>query len=611
MASAFTPTVLTISSGGSGGSGSSTTIIQANTFAVGDWVYLNGSTYAKAKADSANTASVVGIVSAASGIQFTLTTSGLVTGLTGLTTGADYFLSATTPGAITTTEPTTTGYVSAPVGIAASATSIQVAIKRGVVIGTSNVFTSISLANTSATTIQNIASFANGEGGVLTGVIKIDATTDYTFGFEISFTKDTSGVINHSIRYFAGDIPTLALFSVGVSGQNIQVTLGAHTGFVNASARFQLSASAISPSLQIDAANITGSSTLQNLTGTQVVGEFLKELTPLHTKNIKAVQRVATYTHGATGLNSTGMPYAYAGGVYSPTQNRIYLVPALQGDQGETVWHYIDCDTGATVAYPKAAGVGDIFDGEPLFMGGVYSPTQNRIYFVPHEWSYQSTWAYIDCNTGNAVAYAHGAVVNFRAYLGGVYSPTQNRIYLVPWGQSNQTNWHYIDCATGSVVAYAHGVTAVVNAYQGGVYSPTQNRIYLVPWGQSNQTNWHYIDCATGSVVAYTHGVTAVSAAYTGGVYSPTQNRIYLVPSSQSNQTNWHYIDCATGSVVAYTHGVTTNDYLGGVYSPTQNRIYFVPHGNSTNPKWHYIASTAQASLAPHYFGSTILSSTL
>ena len=235
--------------GGGSGSSSSTEIVQANTFSVGNLVYLNGSTYTLARADSANTASVVGMVSVASSTRFTIVTSGLVTGLTGLTVGADYFLDGVTAGLATTADPTTIGYVSAPIGIAASATSMYIAIKRGVVVGTSNVFNNITLANNAATTIQNISSFANGEGGILTGTIKIDATTDYTFGFEISFTKDTAGVINHSARYFAGDIPTLALFSVGVSGQNIQITLGSHTGFVAASARFQLSASAVSPVL--------------------------------------------------------------------------------------------------------------------------------------------------------------------------------------------------------------------------------------------------------------------------------------------------------------------------------------------------------------------------
>lgn len=127
--------------------------------------------------------------------------------------------------------------------------------------GQNNVFTNIPLANNATTTIQNISTFANGEGGVLTGVIKIDATADYVFGFEISFTKDTAGVINHSVRYFAGDIPTLALFTIGVSGQDIQITLGSHAGFVNASARFQMMASAASPGVQVGARNVTGDTT--------------------------------------------------------------------------------------------------------------------------------------------------------------------------------------------------------------------------------------------------------------------------------------------------------------------------------------------------------------
>ena len=105
----------------------------------------------------------------------------------------------------------------------------------------------------------------------------------------------------------------------------------------------------------------------------------------------------------------------------------------------------------------------------------------------------QTNWHYINCANGEVVAYAHGATAVANAYNGGVYSPTQNRIYLVPYAQANQTNWHYINCANGEVVAYAHGVTAVANGYYGGVYSPTQNRIYLVPYAQANQTNWHYI----------------------------------------------------------------------------------------------------------------------
>lgn len=49
---------------------------------------------------------------------------GKLTGLSGLTAGATYFLSATTPGDVTDTVITTTGYILQKVGVAASATTI-------------------------------------------------------------------------------------------------------------------------------------------------------------------------------------------------------------------------------------------------------------------------------------------------------------------------------------------------------------------------------------------------------------------------------------------------------------------------------------------------------
>lgn len=44
----------------------------------------------------------------------------------------------------------------------------------------------------------------------------------------------------------------------------------------------------------------------------------------------------------------------------------------------------------------------------------------------------------------SAGTYAHGITAVASGYIGGVYSPTQNRIYLVPYAQSNQTNWHFL-----------------------------------------------------------------------------------------------------------------------------------------------------------------------
>jgi len=288
-------------------------------------------------------------------------------------------------------------------------------------------------------------------------------------------------------------------------------------------------------------------------------------------------------TYNAYSALSTG---SYNGGVYSPTQNRIYLVPYDQADQAN--WHYINCADGSVNAYAHGVTAVNL-----AYYGGVYSPTQNRIYLVPDLQAAQANWHYIDCSDGSVVAYAHGATVLIAAYYGGVYSPTQNRIYLVPANQSQEANWHYIDCSDGSVVAYANTKVSEIPvglAYQGGVYSPTQNRIYFVPLNQHSATYWHYIDCSDGSIGSYAKIITD-NLYYAGGAYSPTQNRIYLAPHGASSNPNWHYIDCADGSVVSYTHGITAVDvaYRGCVYSPTQNRIYLVPYDQSLETNWHYI----------------------
>ena len=206
-------------------------------------------------------------------------------------------------------------------------------------------------------------------------------------------------------------------------------------------------------------------------------------------------------------------------------------------------------------------------------------------------------------------SYTTGVSAVVGAYSGGVYSPTQNRIYFVPYGQAIQSQWHYVDCNTGNIVAYTTGVSAVGGAYGGGVYSPTQNRIYFVPRSQDSQPQWHYVDCNTGNIVAYTHGATVVSSAYSDSVYSPVQNRIYFVPYYQAIQLQWHYVDCNTGNIVAYTHGATVVNYayIDGVYSPVQNRIYFVPSWQSNQTKWHYLQPLTAANASISYSSSALM----
>jgi hypothetical protein len=339
------------------------------------------------------------------------------------------------------------------------------------------------------------------------------------------------------------------------------------------------------------------------VSGEQLRQDIVSYLSPIHKRNVNTEANACIFSPGIS------IPTAVGGGtVYSPTQNRIYLVPGGEGP-GE-YWYYIDCNTGEFIAYTNvhygtSTGAVTAFGGVfGSYFGGVYSPTQNRIYFVPYAQSGEDYWHYVNCNTGEVCAYAHNTSAIY-TYQGGVYSPTQNRIYFVPFDQADETYWQYIDCtSTGAAIDYTPNIDKETGThFGGGVYSPTQNRIYLVPTYDPDQTYWYYIDCnvttSTGQVMAYQNnsGQDILINAYVGGAYSPTQNRIYFVPAAQGSQDYWHYIDCNTGDVIAYPNnsGVTpitpeaSAAYFGGVYSPTQNRIYFVPYSQVTETFWHYI----------------------
>lgn len=100
------------------------------TLAAGDVVNLfddSGTLKArKADASAAFTKSVHGFVKAnvTSAQNATVYFEGTISGLTGLTIGAKYFLSATA-GTLTTTAPTTAGHIMQYVGVAVSATELS------------------------------------------------------------------------------------------------------------------------------------------------------------------------------------------------------------------------------------------------------------------------------------------------------------------------------------------------------------------------------------------------------------------------------------------------------------------------------------------------------
>lgn len=108
----------------------------AHGFSVGNILRYNGSVYVKSQADSDANAEIYGMVSQIIDVDtFVLVTEGRVSGLSGLTAGATYYLSPSVAGEMTSIEPTTGGQVSKPVFITDSITSGYVIQSRGLLVG--------------------------------------------------------------------------------------------------------------------------------------------------------------------------------------------------------------------------------------------------------------------------------------------------------------------------------------------------------------------------------------------------------------------------------------------------------------------------------------------
>lgn len=84
-------------------------------FSVGDWLTHDGSDYVLAQADTEDNARALGVViDVIDTDNFVLQAGGYVEVLTGLTPGAQYWLDPSTPGAITTSQPTADGDIDKP-----------------------------------------------------------------------------------------------------------------------------------------------------------------------------------------------------------------------------------------------------------------------------------------------------------------------------------------------------------------------------------------------------------------------------------------------------------------------------------------------------------------
>ena len=183
-----------------------------------------------------------------------------------------YFLSPSTAGLLTVTEPSVVGQVSLPVGVASSTTSLYVLPKRGVVVGGANLRTTISLSNIISTPVQNASAYDAGE---LSGWVYIENTTaanSLRFYVQAQFSKK-GGSADYNLSYqTTGDTPP-AGFSVSISSSGVIsiAALGVASGFVSANINFGLNVPAVGATLPLQ----INSSLVSNSDGSSLTSKLV------------------------------------------------------------------------------------------------------------------------------------------------------------------------------------------------------------------------------------------------------------------------------------------------------------------------------------------------
>lgn len=319
-------------------------------------------------------------------------------------------------------------------------------------------------------------------------------------------------------------------------------------------------------------------------------------------------QKVVAYAHGTSGIHVTDA--AYAGGSWDPGTDRIYMHPMAQ----TTTLHYIDCASGAVVAYKG-------FSGLPVRYsvgGGAYDPVNQRVWLPPAVGSTGTHWPYIDTRTATTGWYPHGTTglaSNSNSYSGAVYSPASRKVFFLPLWQVRSDLYHYIDCDTLKVCAYSSGASGALSgstgsSFVGGVYDSYHDRVYLMPFNAKG--NYLYIDCRTNKVVSYAGASGVVNCDYAhGGCYSPLTRRIYLsyrnAPAYGATGT-WSYIDTEANKLVTYkgSSSIVASLASPGTFVPSLNRVYFTPYGGAAVSPWYYVQESAPRTpaLLPYAMGA-------
>jgi hypothetical protein len=284
----------------------------AHGFTVGQIVMYNGTAWVLAQADNAADAEVIGGVSSViDANDFDVLTSGYFPGLSGLSPGDVYFLSDTSAGALTTTEPSTAGHISKPLLIATSNTGGYFFNWRGKVVPTSNINNLTYVTNTNQT-----AYLPNSQplSSLSTGLMYVTTSTGIISSLGPTLPIGNGGTGDVSFTSYmpvcGGTSTTSALQSVSTSG----ATAGYVLTYVSPSAlpTWQAATGGGVTTIDGDSGSITGTTVTISggSTGLTTSGSSA-------TMDLTGTLAIAHGGTGATSVTSGSVVYINSSGAYA------------------------------------------------------------------------------------------------------------------------------------------------------------------------------------------------------------------------------------------------------------------------------------------------------
>jgi hypothetical protein len=303
----------------------------AHGFTTGQAVYITSNdTYALTNASNFATSECVGIVAGVTTNFFILHKEGILNNSGSYVAGQVYW-EGVTDGAISVTAPSVVGQVLMPVGVALNPGTLDIKLGQPSIVGGTNLFTTIGLANNAATTIQSLTNFAANSAGKLEGSVTINdgTATRQNFAFTCYFAKNADNSVNVTDTVYAGTIPSG--FAISNSGMNIQMTLPNVSGFVSASCTFAINGvyNGASVPLNIDSNNISNVNGLPGRTdgGIPGVGQIGHQ--------VAANMSVLTATTSETDIPSALISLDIGTWIIYYSVNLQIVTGASNGDQTE------------------------------------------------------------------------------------------------------------------------------------------------------------------------------------------------------------------------------------------------------------------------------------